>query len=416
MLFMTIIACNKENSNPENGNNLKIEIVHGNLQTGIYNSPLQDSLVVMVSDSKGNPVSKAPISFDFKVGSGSISSDWVFTDTLGLAYFYWTIDCHSDNNQLAVYLNDSVSNRIDSVTFNATASFPNGWGKSCGIDRDLYRPFFRENNGTIYFSDFSMIYRSNDGGISWQEYENMPPISNYIFDIQFNSQGWMYVITEGDGIFYTEDEITWHQINKGMNNLYYPASFLVEDTCLFVAYDNSGCVYRSTDNGESWQKLIVSNYYEEYEFISRHPNGDLYLFDKSENFWHSTDNGDHWDAIDLDYNYTKYFVEDFIIDKDGSLYIGTDNSVISNLSSDTYVGESHSYKKKNTSAVISDFKIVNDIVYYTVIDYFESGIYSSRDWSKLDLGFEKGIRTYFLTEDGTFLIASSDGVYYYIGE
>ncbi|MEA1899019.1 MAG: hypothetical protein U9N53_15280, partial [Bacteroidota bacterium] len=220
VLLLAIMGCEKENSNPEPDNKanleLSLEIVHGNEQTGVYNSLLQDSLVVKVTDNEGNPVSKAPVSFELKAGSGDISPVWVLTDTLGLAYINWTIGCKSDYNELAAYLNDSISNKIDSVTFSATASLPIGWGKSCGIEyTGPFETVFREHNGTIYLANYDMIYTTNDGGISWQEYENIPPLSMHsdIYDIQFNSKDWMYIATENDGIFYTEDYVSWNRIN-----------------------------------------------------------------------------------------------------------------------------------------------------------------------------------------------------------
>lgn len=422
VLSLVIISCEKENNNTEPNNNntnleLSLEIVHGNQQTGVYNSLLQDSLVVKVTDKEGNPVSKAPVSFELKAGSGDISPDWILTDTLGLAYVYWTIGCHSDYNELTAYLNDSISNKIDSLTFSATASLPIGWGKSCGIEyTGPFETVFREHNGTIYLVNYDMIYTTNDGGISWQEYENMPPLSMHsdIYDIQFNSKDWMYIATESDGIFYTEDYVTWKQINNGISDHRDPMTFLVEDTCLFISFYFGG-LYRSTDNGQLWRKLLIDGgSSDRYVFINRHPNGSLYLFDKWDSFWHSNDNGDNWDRIDLDYEYTNYEVEDFIIDKDGTLYIGAGDATISIVSSETYQGTMHSfYEMNHLSQHVEDIKIIDDIVYFTVNGSPEPGIYSSQNWNRLDLGFENRIYTYHLKSDGTFLIASSDGVYYY---
>lgn len=421
VLFLVIMGCEKEQTKPDPDNNanfeLSLEIVHGNGQTGVYNSQLQDSLVVRVTDNEGNPVSKAPVNFKLKAGIGDISPYWVLTDTLGLAYVYWTIGCNSDYNELAAFLNDSISNKIDSVTFSAAASLPNGWGKSCGIEyTGQFETVFREYNGTIYLINYNRIYTTNDGGVSWQEYENMPPLSVHsdIFDIQFNSKGWMYIATEADGIFYTEDYVTWNQINNGILDHRDPMTFLVEDTCLFISFYFDG-LYRSTDNGQFWRKLLIDGRYDDrYVFISRHPNGELYLFDKWNNLWHSADNGNNWDRIPLEYKYTHYEVEDFIIDKDGNFYIGAGDATISILSSETYQGTMHSYYEWNASSqYVEDIKIINDIVYYTVNGNPEPGIYSSQHWNRLDLGFEKPIYTYHMKADGTFLIASHDGVYYY---
>ena len=420
ILLIAITGCEKENSDPEpnvDQAGLELEIVYGNGQFGVFNDRLQDSLVVRVLDRHGKLVAKAPVSFELEAGSGNISPDWVTTDSLGLAYVTWTLGCDNNNNEVTAYLSNSTSDRIDSVTFTANASLPRGWGKSCGIAHTgQYETVFREHKGQIFLANYDMIYTTDDGGVNWYEIENMPPLSTHsgIFDIQFNDKGWMYVATEDDGVFYTEDYETWHRINTGIFDHRDPTTFLVEDTNLFISFYFDG-LYRSTDNGQSWHRLLIDGEsHERYSFINRHPNGSLYLFDKWNSFWRSSDNGDNWDRIPLDYRYTNYEVEDFIIDESGTLYIGAGDATISILSSETYKGITHSfYEMNHSSQHVEDIKIDNGKIYFTVNGNPTPGIYGSENWNKLDLGFMGGVNTYHLKEDGTFLIASYDGVYYY---
>ncbi len=420
-IFVSIIGCEKESNSPDEVNNSTlasdIKIISGNEQTAIYNSTLTDSLVVRVTDKNGNPVSKAPVTFELEKGSGKVSPYWVMTDTLGYAYTYFSTSCSDDYNEVTAYLNDSISNKVDSVTFSVNAYLPNnGWVKSCGIEYiDAYQSALRENNGIFYFLYDDMIYISEDGGLSWNECENLPtlPLSSSFFDIQFNSLGWMYILTKRDGVYYSEDHITWHQINNGIQSMSYPVAFLVEDDCLFASFEYGG-LYRSTDNGQNWTRITIGqSYCEPYYFINRHPNGDIYLFDDCDVLCHSTDNGDSWERISLSYKYTHYHVEDFKISDEGDLYIGTYSSTLSVLSSETYEGTVYSYADNNySSQLVEDISMVDGIVYYTVSYYPDYGIYSSENWSKLDIGFDDIIYSYLLKPDGTFLIVSDDGVYY----
>lgn len=248
------------------------------------------------------------MSFEQKTGSGHFSPAWVLTDDMGLAYTKWTIGCNSNYNELRAYVSDSISNKIDSVTFTSNSSLPKGWGKSCGIGyTEMYDSHIREHNGILYLNSYEMIYTSNNGGISWEKYDHMPQIStfSYIYDIQFNSKGWMYVATEMDGIFYTEDYQTWHQIGAG-------------------------------------------------------------------------------------------------------------DATISVLSSLTYQGTIHSFYQPNGSSQdVQDIKVINDVIYFTVNSSPDPGIYSSQNWRKLNLNFKFSVNSYYLKSDGTFLIVSGDGVYYY---
>lgn len=160
--------------------------------------------------------------------------------------------------------------------------------------------------------------------------------------------------------------------------------------------------------------MHVNNSGDKYFHINRHPNGDLYLFDEWNNLWHSTNYGDNWNKINLDYKYRNYKVEDFIIARDGTLYIGAGDATISILSSDTYTGTMHSfYKMNHSSQHVEDIQIINDFVYFTVNGNPTPGIYTSQNWERLDLGFEGQINNYYLKKDRTFMLLSRDGLYYY---
>jgi len=92
VLLLALMGCEKENTPPEQVDtnakkDVSIEIVHGNNQSGNYNSPLQDSLVVKVSDSKGNPVSKAPVSFELTRNVKESSRPWGFSRGMNLTLF-----------------------------------------------------------------------------------------------------------------------------------------------------------------------------------------------------------------------------------------------------------------------------------------------------------------------------------------
>lgn len=419
ILFLALMGCSEESVDPAPSSSpskeFNFEIIHGNNQTAHYNTQLQDSLVVKVSDSKGKPVQNAPVSF--KVKNGSVSSDQLLTDSAGLAHVKWTLGCSGNDNELKAYLHNAASNKIDSVRFTVNASIPKGWVKSCGMGYlDPHQMVFREHNGILYVSSAMMIYTSKDGGKNWQELENMPPLSmhSYVFDIQFNSKGWMYVASRNDGVFYTKDHKNWQKINNGITDYRDPIAFLVEDDNLFISFYFGG-LYRSMDNGQSWRQLLVDGKsYDRYVFINRHPNGDLYLFDKWDNLWHSTTNGTKWVDVNLSYKYTNYEVKDFVIDKDGTFYVGAGDATISIVSSKTYQGTMHSYYQWNGSSQhVNHINIINDIVYYNVSSNPDPGIYSSQNWQKLDLGFKGRIYNYHLKSDGTFLIASHDGIYYH---
>jgi hypothetical protein len=415
---LVISGCEKSASTDE-GNPVELkyltynlEIVHGNNQQGEYNKLLSDSLVVKVVDDDGNPVAGVSVSFIVRTGESDISPDWIITDSLGIATAHWMIGCYSDFNEVVAYLKDPGSNLIDSALFTARASLPDGWGKSCGVAHtSLYETVIREYNGTIYLTDYDKIYSSQDGGVTWQEFEDMPPSSSFsnVFDVQFNSKGWMYIVTEYDGVFYSKDSETWAQINNGIADHGYPNTFLLEDTCMFLSFNYDG-LYRTTNNGEFWEQLPIKG-----KLLRRHPNGDLYVFKDSYSLYKSVDNGSTWENTGLSYKYISYGVEQFDIGKNGNLYIGSDEATISIVSPDTYQCEEYSYPGiDNNSQYISDVKLFHDVLYYSVNGGETPGIYSNKNWSRVAEGCDQVIYSFYLKEDGTFLVTSENGVYYYI--
>lgn len=417
--LFVIWGCKKDDTNPDSKARLiyDLQLIHGNDQAGEYNAMLTDSLVVKVIDQRNRPAAGRAVQFILKKGTGDISPDWVVTDSAGMAFSKLKVGCNDDAYEVNACLVDSLGSRMDSVTFYGKVALPSGWGKACGIDyTGPFETVFREQGDIIYLANYDKIYTSDDGGISWQVLENMPPTSSfsYIFDIQFNSRGWMYVATRNDGIFYTRDQKIWHQINNGIYDYRDPVGFLVEDDCLFASFYFGG-LYRSVNNGASWEKIMVGNgYSDRYSHIKRHPNGDVYLFDDWDTFWHSDNNGSSWNSINLNYKYRNYEIEDFVISEDGDLYIGSHDATIAILSADTYEGELHSYYKWNASTQsVDDIQIKDGIVYFSVNYNPMPGIYSSQNWSRIELGFEKTIYTYLLKQDCTFLIAADDGVYYH---
>ena len=91
-----------------------LSIVSGDGQTGTVGSQLGDSLVVLVTDSLGNPVPGARV--DFATASGSISPPSLATDAQGRAIAYWTLGTG------AGAVSASAVSVADTVVFRATAA------------------------------------------------------------------------------------------------------------------------------------------------------------------------------------------------------------------------------------------------------------------------------------------------------
>lgn len=68
-----------------------LAVVSGNAQAGIATDPLANPLVARVTDSNGNPVSGAAVSWAIGSGCGSISAPSTTADASGLTQISWTL-------------------------------------------------------------------------------------------------------------------------------------------------------------------------------------------------------------------------------------------------------------------------------------------------------------------------------------
>ena len=73
----------------------------GDGQTGALSQELAEDLEIQVSDSQGNPVEGASVSFNVLAGNGSVSPVSRTTDAQGRASTRWTLGCSNDDPQRA---------------------------------------------------------------------------------------------------------------------------------------------------------------------------------------------------------------------------------------------------------------------------------------------------------------------------
>jgi hypothetical protein len=408
-------SCKKadEDLNSTLNKTLKISLVSGNNQSGEFNTTLKDSLVVKVTDRQNRPVSHAAVHFKTINGIGSVSSAFVWTNSSGFAFAKVQLACRLSEHKVIAYLCDEKSYYIDSVSFLATSVKPVKWARACGINYAVEK--IRELNNKYYAVSDNMLYISVDGGLNWDLFPNAP--GNDIFDVQFNSKGWMYILTRYHGVYYSVNNgSTWLSMSNELFTSGYPLTLMVEDTVIYVSYQGNG-LFRTRNNGQSWKKLVVNGTYsEENKFITRHPSGKLYIFDRWDDLFMSVDNGDSWSHINLSYKYLVYEASAFKIGLNGLLYIGSGDATIAVVSPDTYTGEIHRYYKYNSSsqAVNNIFEKENTF-YFTLTGSPIPGIYSSNGWKRIDNGFYRDIRSIYLKTNGKFLVGNYDypnGLYY----
>ncbi|GAO41398.1 hypothetical protein FPE01S_01_04100 [Flavihumibacter petaseus NBRC 106054] len=402
----------------------EIELAGGDNQSGVFGEMLADPIRLNVHSK--NPNDRFYISYKHTQGNGYVGQDtlpgWfpVYADSANPEHSVkWRLGCDNTTQKVTFYLHPfSISNPltlaapVDSVTVSASATKPAGWCRACGYGSldFVNSKVITYDQQTLYMVN-NKLYVSTDGGLNW--YPVTLPFADQIVDAQFNSKGWMYLVTQNEGVYYSADKQHWQAINGGLIDRRDPTGFLAEDNSLFISFYFDG-PYRSTDNGSTWQKMVVGNSSERQYGFTRHPDGRLLMLDKWNDLYVSGNNGDTWQKTELPYKYRNYQVYDLQVDATGKVYTGAGDATLSVFDLDSFEGETHSHYEWNANAQsVTNITLAPGDIFYQVNYNPAPGVYSkSANWGRLDLGFGQAINYYFRKQNGKFLLGSNNFLYF----
>lgn len=424
-LLCLLFGCTREK---DDGPSASLSVIRGDKQSGIYGELLNDTIVLQIAPVDTSGLFR--IKYEAVQGNGTLEHLGNYLtgvlpapDRQGVIKVRWRLGCNSATQKIrfSVYPAAAVNWEgevaagqapLDTLVISAAGQPPVGWGRACGCEvRYPYRfKIFTHDNNRLYMVNAGLYY-SGDQGINWYKVAGIPHWSD-IVEAQFNSKGWLYVLTKDHGVYYSRDLASWESINNGILDYRDPTAFLVEDSTLFVSFYFDG-PYKTDNNGAFWRKLLVGGNSQRFYHIRRHPNGNIYLIDDWGDLKLSENYGRTWQHIAVSYQYLPHSINDFNIHPDGTLYLGGDDATISALSPVTYTGETHRYYEWNgSSQSVSNIRFFNNDVYFLVNSTPRPGIYSrNNNWGKIDLGFPKPVWYFHIKSDGKFLLAS-DALYY----
>lgn len=171
----------------------------------------------------------------------------------------------------------------------------NWYNLSIGISCPIYDvEFFNSSTGII--ATFKGVFKSSDGGLSWEKIND-----SALREIQFldNITGFGITNTLSSGLLKKTDDggITWNTILEKPNGATFTDVYFYNDKIGWVATLYSG-IYHTTDGGENWQHIQMSNNLESIYFIN-----DMVGFGTSEEHIYKTvDGGSNWHSVlSIDY-------------------------------------------------------------------------------------------------------------------
>ena len=144
--------------------------------------------------------------------------------------------------------------------------------------------------GEMFISHFG-IFKSEDQGLNFK----FLGVTDYYFTtLAYNSKGYIFAgqgmyTNEGNGIYRSKDGgKTWEsffKISTGIN------SIIIDSQDKIYAAISAGSVIRSTDDGETWEELDVNSGY-----LGINDEGHIFSF-SSNIIYRSMDNGESWEEV-----------------------------------------------------------------------------------------------------------------------
>ncbi|NES03449.1 MAG: hypothetical protein F6K22_11705 [Okeania sp. SIO2F4] len=144
------------------------------------------------------------------------------------------------------------------------------------------------------------LYRSSDGGASWQRItQGLDYSSLFITDIELSQQndGLAFLGTRGDGIYRSSDKgLTWQNTSKGLDELVIDHIIVSPTSSKIVLASISDRLYLTQNSGESWQQVFQSK--SPIETLGFSNDGKLVIAANTKELLVSRDSGATWQASD----------------------------------------------------------------------------------------------------------------------
>ena len=228
----------------------------------------------------------------------------------------------------------------------------NSWQRRGSVEGNGENAIAVAPNGDIYVGSDSLLYRSTNGGTSWNTVFTIGRY-NYIEEIIISNSGEVYFATNNN--VYVPDNSSWRRVTtNGLSDhsiIVYPIALAPNGTLYATEGDPTSptvrCyIIRSTDAGNSWLRSTTFFTYPVYR-LTIVDNNTMFAAASRNGILKSTDGGQNWVRCDTISGGNPWAWEISYNSKMGMLFADIDFNISCNAFISTDLGENWEMKNGN---------------------------------------------------------------------
>jgi len=317
----------------------------------------------------------------------------------GLVYLVSVAGCFDSPLDVVKKINFQRSHWIELGSIKTFSSSP--WG-------------YQENSrGDIFIAYRNSILLSENGGRGWEEIYGRKYNNNYIVSILVDRDtDYIYAAVLRSGIFRSTDNgKTWQPVNNHLSNAYIKV-LLINPRGTIFAISRDGDVYESHDRGEMWAKVGNVDGWVHSGSMDKH--GNIFLH-SDQGIFKSCDGGRTWEKLATELR--GYQIDALDVNEEGEIFIGGEWGKVYRSSDGGDSWEDCSIGGEGLSNV-TDFAFGgHGIVYAVTRENVFRSLNGGRDWNPLSGVVEKiHPVNIFISSRGRMFVGAFKGLFYFLEE
>jgi photosystem II stability/assembly factor-like uncharacterized protein len=169
------------------------------------------------------------------------------------------------------------------------------------VDKIVQNPYYpTELVGYVRTGDF---YRSHDAGLSWRRIQqDVVPFKRDFLSLTFDSRNRLYLIVAFEGLYRSSDGgISWDSLLVPGPGYFggFSKTTVIDDGTIYVWMSSTGTLLRSRDDGSAWEEIGPPDPRQDWDMYIDRRGGRLIIMFEYERAIVSTDGGITWTPYPL---------------------------------------------------------------------------------------------------------------------